>query len=94
MTLGLNVPRDALLVVIGPTAGGKTRLAIELATFPPEALDASVLQVALGFATSFDVSPVLLAAPRELARAAVEAAIAESGDDPPEVLTDLRVRLA
>jgi predicted DNA-binding WGR domain protein len=69
-------------------------LAIELATFPPEALDASVLQVALGFATSFDVSPVLLAAPRELARAAVEAAIAESGDDPPEVLTDLRVRLA
>jgi hypothetical protein len=37
---------------------------------------------------------VLLAAPRELARAAVEAAIAENGDDPPEVLTDLRARLA
>jgi predicted DNA-binding WGR domain protein len=69
-------------------------LASELATFPPEALDATVLQVVLGVATSFDVSSVLLAAPRELARAAVEAAIAENGDDPPEVLTDLRARLA
>jgi tRNA dimethylallyltransferase len=49
VTLGLNVPRDALLVVIGPTAGGKTRLAIELATrLGGECVGADSMQVYRG----------------------------------------------